>query len=72
LRSVVFVTDADNAEWTLVFFGGEDMVLNAHVFADLLGRLGEEMQGTCEGVVDGYVIAVTAKEKDVPMVAVPD
>jgi hypothetical protein len=48
------------------------MVLNAHVLADLLGRLGEEMQGTCEGAVDGYVIAVTAKEKDVPIVAVPD
>jgi hypothetical protein len=30
------------------------------------------MQGTCEGVVDGYVIAVAAKEKDVPVVAVPD
>ena len=72
MLSVSIVTDADNAESTLVFFRGEDMELNAHLLADLVGRLGEAMQGTCEGVVDGYVIGVKAEENDVPIVAAPD
>ena len=72
MRSETFVADADNAERTVVFSGGEDMKLNVHIFTDLGRRIGEEIQGTCEWVVDGYVIGVIADENDVPIVAVPD
>ena len=62
MRSTNFVTDADNAEKTGFFFGGEDMELNVHVFADLFGWIGEEIQDTCERVVNGHVLGVLADE----------
>jgi hypothetical protein len=48
------------------------MKLNIHLPADLAGWHGEEIKGTCEGVVDGHVLGVLADENDVPVVAVPD
>jgi hypothetical protein len=49
------------------------MEFNVQVFADIGRRLGEEMQGPREGVVDGQAIGIIrADEKDVPIVAVPD
>jgi hypothetical protein len=56
-------------------FGGEDVApkvvgVAVAVVEELFGRMGDEIQGPCEGIVDGELPRVAVVEEDVAVTAV--
>jgi hypothetical protein len=58
-----------------IFGGGEDVAFEVGgvavaVVEELVGRMGDEIQGPCEGIVDGELLRVAVLEEDVAVAAV--